>query len=243
MDSLKLGTLGRTPHLPSRIASEILQEIAEGRLRPGDKLPTETALAERMGVSRNVVREAISRLRSEGIVQSRQGVGAFVVRASGTPTLRFDAETLTDIAAFRNMFELRALVEVRSAGLAALRRTDEQLAAIAHSLEAMRSAERWEDSGVDADVEFHRNVAQATGNSYITMVISFLSEQVRLSIMEARSRHPSMQEIIDITIAEHVAIYDAIAAGSAPGSRDAMWQHIRNAAQRIGAGLPDLGEY
>jgi DNA-binding FadR family transcriptional regulator len=107
----------------------------------------------------------------------------------------------------------------------------------------MCNAEWWEDSGVDADVEFHRNVAQATGNAYITMVISFLSEQVRLSIMEARSRHPSMQEIIDITIAEHVAIDDAIASGSPTATRDAMWQHIRNAAQRIGAGVPDLGEY
>jgi len=243
MDGLKLGTLGRTPHLPSRIASEILQEIVEGRLKPGDKLPTEAAMAERMGVSRNVVREAISRLRSDGIVQSRQGVGAFVVRASGTPTLRFDAETLTDRFAFQNLFELRALLEVRSAGLAAARRTSQQLETIAKSLEDMRKAERWEGAGIDADVEFHRNVAQATGNLYIVMVISFLSEQVRLGIFETRARYPSVQEIVDITIDEHVAIYEAIASGSPAKSRDAMSKHIRNAARRIGADLVDEGQY
>ena len=85
-EAMKIGALGRAPQLPSRVAAAITAEIAEGRLREGDRLPTEQALAEKFGVSRNVVREAISRLRSDGVVQSRQGVGAFVVSSEATMT-------------------------------------------------------------------------------------------------------------------------------------------------------------
>src|SRR5690349_5425349 len=118
---MKIRTIERKPHLPSQVASLITQEIAAGRLKPGDQLPTEQALSQSYGVSRNVVREAIARLRSEGIVQSRQGVGAFLTRAEST-TLRIDAEKLKDLGEFRHIFELRAMLEIRAAGLAAERR-------------------------------------------------------------------------------------------------------------------------
>lgn len=232
---MKMGTLERIPQLPSRIAAQIFQEIAEGRLKPGDRLPTEQALAETFGVSRNVVREAISRLRSEGIVQSRQGVGAFVARATAGPSLRFDAEQLNDRMAFQNVFELRAILEIQAAGIAAQRRSEEQLADIFLQLERMRGAEKWEAGGVDADLEFHKAVARATGNPYIAMVIGFLSEHMRRSIMETRERSAGeVDHIVEITIAEHDAIHDAIAAGSGEEARSAMAHHIRNAAARLG---------
>lgn len=239
---MKIDMLGRGPQLPSRIAAQILQEIVEERLKPGDRLPTEQALADSFGVSRNVVREAISRLRSDGIVQSRQGVGAFVVRTAAAPTLRFDAEALTDRDAFQALFELRAILEIRAASLAARRRSAEQLAALERALDRMRGNEKWAAGGVDADLEFHRAVAEGTGNAYIRMAISFLSEQVRVTIMETRERSAgTVGDIVEITIAEHAAIFDAIAARDPARAHDAMASHIHNAALRLGYRL-DLTE-
>jgi len=231
---MKIDALGRTPQLPSRIASRILQEIVEERLKPGDRLPTEQALADSFGVSRNVVREAISRLRSDGIIQSRQGVGAFVARTAA-PTLRFDAEALADPSAFQALFELRAILEIRAASLAARRRTPEQLAALERALDRMRGTEKWASGGVDADLEFHKAVAEGTGNAYIRMAVSFLSEQVRVTIMETRARSEAeISDIVEVTIAEHAAIHDAIAAQDPVRAQDAMARHIHLAALRLG---------
>lgn len=232
---MKIDALGRGPQLPTRIAAQILQAIVDDRLKPGDRLPTEQALADSFGVSRNVVREAISRLRSDGIVQSRQGVGAFVARTAAAPALRIDAEELTDRSAFLALFELRAILEIRAAGLAARRRSGQQLDAIERALDRMRGTEKWSAGGVDADLEFHKAVAEATGNAYIRMTVSFLSEQVRVTIMETRERNDgSVADIVEVTIAEHAAILDAIARHDPEAAHAAMAYHIHHAAERLG---------
>ncbi len=235
---MKFDTLAPTQHLPSRIVEAIQREIEEGRLKPGDRLPGEQGLADTFGVSRNAVREAIARLRSDGIVQSRQGIGAFVVRAAGSPILRIQHDTLSNPTQFRNVFELRAILEVRAAGIAAKRGSPEQKRAISLALDRMRGVERWADAGVDADLDFHRAVALATGNDYIAKVVAFVSEHMRESIMATR-RRPSAQlvAIVDITIAEHLAIHEAILNGSPVKARKAMERHIINAAKRVGLTL------
>ncbi len=162
---MKLDTLDRTPHLPWRIADALHREIGEGRLKPGDRLPGEQVLADSFGVSRNVVREAIARLRSDRVVQSRQGIGAFVIRNAASPVLRIEPEVMADTASFRNVFELRAMLEVRAAGLAAKRGTPVGKQAITAALDRMRGPEKWADAGVDADLEFHRAVALATATT------------------------------------------------------------------------------
>ena len=92
--TLKLDKVNRGPHLSTLVASSISREIAQGRLKPGDQLPTEQALATTFGVSRNVVREAIARLRSEGRIWSQQGRGAFVVESNNPTVLTIDYEAL-----------------------------------------------------------------------------------------------------------------------------------------------------
>ena len=232
---MKFDLLDRTPHLPSRVANALQAEIAKGQIKPGDRLPGEQALAETFGVSRNVVREAIARLRSDGVVQSRQGIGAFVIRDASSPILRIEPESLSDRASFARVFEVRAMLEIRAAGLATKRGTPAQKQAISAALDRMRGTGKWAEEGVDADLEFHRAVALATGNDYIAKVVSFVSEHMRDSIMETR-RRPSarLDAIVEITIAEHVAIHDAIVDGAAAAARGAMERHIINAAARVG---------
>jgi len=231
------------PQLPARVAAVIAAEIAEGRLRVGDRLPTEHSLAERFGVGRNVVREAIAQLRSDGVVQSRQGVGAFVVESSTTAMLRIDAQMMNDRLVFRNVFELRAILEIQAASLAAQRADEAEIADIGAALARMQSAENWAEGGVSADLDFHRAVAQATGNSYIAMVVGFLSGQMRQSIQFMRQNLSDVDgRLVDMSIAEHVAIYDAIVSRSPAAAGEAMRRHIANAAHRLGYDLANRAD-
>jgi GntR family transcriptional regulator, transcriptional repressor for pyruvate dehydrogenase complex len=234
---MKLPTIKRQVQLPTKVADLIAKEIRAGRLKPGDQLPTEQALAASLGVSRNVVREGIARLRSDGVVQSRQGVGAFLIRTEPARTLRIDAEALNDLEEFRYLFELRAMLEIRAAGLAAERRHASAMKDLKAALDRMCSEEKWERGGVDADLAFHRAVAGATGNPYLVKVASFVAEQMRESITETRERLSTVSEVMDVTIAEHTAIYEAIREGSPALARKAMSQHISNAAARLGVKL------
>jgi GntR family transcriptional repressor for pyruvate dehydrogenase complex len=230
---VKLAPLSRAPHLPTQVASSLSREIIEGRLRPGDRLPTEQALAQSFGVSRNVVREAIARLRSEGMVSSKPGVGAFVLANDAGATLRLYREALRDRSSFRCLFELRAILEIDAAGLAAERRSEDALAAITGALERMRAAADGGAASIDADLEFHRAVASATGNSYIATFVAFISEQVRESIATTRANGDPVASQ-RVTVAEHGAIYQAIVARQRVAARRAMQRHIANGARRLG---------
>lgn len=235
---MSLSSLERAPQLPARIVEAIRREIGEGRLKPGDRLPGEQMLAETFKVSRNVVREAIARLRSDGVVQSRHGIGAFVVRDAPLPVLRVEPDASNDRAAYTNLFELRAMLEVQAAGLAATRGTAVQHARISDAFARMQGVMKWAETGVDADLEFHRAVALATGNDYVARVVSYVSEHMRESIMATRRRpDASVDAIVELTIAEHGAVHAAILARDAPGASEAMRRHIVNAAQRVGIKL------
>jgi DNA-binding FadR family transcriptional regulator len=102
------------------------------------------------------------------------------------------------------------------------------------ALERMRGSEKWEQGGVDADLDFHRAVARATGNPYLVKVSSFITQQMRESIAKTRQSMKSIAEVMDITIAEHEAIYAAIRSRSTAAARKAMSCHISNAAARLG---------
>lgn len=229
--------IGAVEHLPSKVASYINREISSGRLKPGEQMPTENHLAERLGVSRNVVREAISQLRADGVVRARQGVGAFVMEAEQRLAIRLDPEDFKNSDNTGQLFELRNTLETEAAGLAAVRRSDESLAKIKSALDRMAGEERWEDGSIDADLLFHREIARATGNEYIYTFICFICEQIRRSIHFARNTNP-LHELVEINVAEHVEVYDALVAGDPGRAREKMRAHIAGAAERAGATLP-----
>jgi DNA-binding FadR family transcriptional regulator len=234
---LKLDKVNRGPHLSTLVASSISREIAEGRLKTGDQLPTEQALAQTFGVSRNVVREAIARLRSEGRVWSQQGRGAFVAEAVNTTVLTIDYDALQQADAFRSLFELRGILEVEAAALAARRRTDRDIAAMREALEIMTQAPYGSVMWLKTDIEFHRTIAAATGNPYMVQFLVFVSERVRDSILAAGNQQRS-DDMASITLGEHRRILAAIEAGDAEQAQAAMQQHLAGAAQRVG--LPDI---
>jgi len=235
---MKIASIERPTRLPARIAAAIMREINDGRLKLGDRLPTEQFLAESFGVSRNVVREAIAQLRSAGVVHSRQGLGTVVGLGHAEAARPSDLMAVTDPSHFHHVYELRAIIEMQGAALAARRGDAEQLAAISTTLERLEEAERWESEGAELDLEFHLAVARASANPYIVETIGFLSGKMRETILATRQRSGGIVgEVKALTISEHASIRDAISMRDPDAARDAMARHIRNAAARLGYDL------
>lgn len=222
----------RNEHLPARIASHIGREIAEGRILPGERLPTEHLLAKTFGVSRSVVREAIAELRNEGLVETRQGIGAFVMEAQGRGSIRIEQTDLYDRESFRSLFQLRMPLEIEAAGLAAVHHDETDLRKLDDALTQMTGAEKWTDQGIVADLIFHRALAAATHNEYFPLFIGFIAERISLAINAARAA-AVLEEIVETTIAEHVAIRDAVATRDPLKARAAMRNHLEGAAARL----------
>jgi len=227
----------RAEHLPTRISLAIGQKIAAGSLKSGEKLPTEHELAKTFGVSRSVVREAIAQLRNEGLVDTRQGVGAFVLSPQSRPAFRIESAELANPESFRSLFQLRLPLEVEAAALAAQQHTSVDLAHLDEALDIMRAMEtRWTSEGVAADLAFHRVVAQATHNAYYAMLVGFIVGKITDTIAAARARI-GVQQAVQETIAEHTAVRDAVAARDGLRARAAMRAHILGAATRLGLQL------
>ena len=234
--TLKLGKVNRGPHLPTLVASSLTREIAQGRLKPGDQLPTEQALATTFGVSRNVVREAIARLRSEGRVWSQQGRGAFVSESTAASVLKIEHDESHAVDAFIALFQFRSILEVQGASLAARLRTDADLERMHDAVEAMATAIYGSVAWLNGDVEFHQAIAGATHNTYVMQVVGFVSERLRESIL-AVGEHRS-DDMAQVTEREHRRIIATIEAQDEGAARQAMQAHLAGAAKRVGL-LPE----
>lgn len=222
--------------LPLRVASLLNREIDTGELYPGARLPTEQQLSDKFGVSRNVVRAAIAQLSADGVVEARQGAGAFVLAPEQRAAIRIDREALKLDVNMERLFELRRILETEAAALAADGRDRSHLDAIKAALDRMGGEERWEEGSIDADLLFHREIAQATGNSYIHTFFSFVCEQIRQSIRYARLTNP-LHDLVELNVREHVRIYEALADGDPVSAAQAMRDHVTGAAARVGVRL------
>lgn len=227
----------RGGYLPDLIATEIMAQITSGSLQPGDTLPTETALAGSFGVSRNVVREAIARLRSDGVIQTKQGRGACVLPPSERATFRIDPTQLEEKERLAQIFELRGLLEIDAAGIAAERRTETDLAAMSSAVEAMEGQAGFDEKRLEADARFHRALGTATRNEYLATIVDYLSGRLK-ETTRATSEIYAKNDLLELTISEHLEILKAVRAGDSQKARDAMANHIRGAAERLGVATP-----
>ena len=141
--------------LTREVVDRIAANIRQGRLEPGARLPTEQAMIASMGVSRTVVREAIAALRAQGLVITRQGVGAFVADGALRPPFRLETEGLRSIAEVIQVMELRMGLEVEAAGLAAERAQPARVEAIAAALAGIDRAIERDELGVTGVLARH----------------------------------------------------------------------------------------
>lgn len=165
--------------LSDTVAQQIQLQIEKGSFVKSGKLPTEAVLAQEFGVSRTVIREAISRLKNEGMVEPRQGSGVFIVERAGIRPLRIDYAQAVEPGAVVQILALRRAIEAEVASEAAMRRTDAQMDVIEAKLAQIDVAVAQGEDGVTEDVEFHRAIASATGNPYFLTTLAFLNQYPR----------------------------------------------------------------
>ncbi|WP_204113473.1 FadR/GntR family transcriptional regulator [Shimia biformata] len=226
----------REGYLPDRIAAEIMAQVDDGRLKPGDYLPTETQLADAFGVSRNVVREAIARLRADGVIKSKQGKGACILPPSERATFRIDPVQLNEAGNLSDLFELRRTLEVEAAGLAAERRSKGDLERMRVAMEQMEGTGSYDDARIEADAAFHRAIGAASRNTYLAAIVDYISGRVKETTRQTGQVYQG-DDLLDVSLSEHSTIFAAIEQGDASGARAAMAQHVAEAARRLGLTL------
>lgn len=233
----ELSRIVRPLRLSEEVSGDLQRRIARAELRPGDRLPTEKALGDAFGVSRAVVREAIARLKADGLIETRQGSGAFVIEAPKSINLRFWKGAGPELNELRDIFELRAMVEGAVAELAAQRRKPGDLKTMAAHLDAMDEAIAGGADGTEADDNFHIAMARATHNSYIGRLVEFLGHH--FSDTRKLSWHGTRRELAHPQEAqrEHRALFEAISQGNAETARRCAQEHLRGTAGRFGIKL------
>ena len=232
-----------TPSRSAQVVEWLLGRIARGDYPPDTALPPERDLAEQLAVSRITIREALQTLKGKGVVRGEQGRGTFV-----NPVARwsvFDpalvvhsAGVVEAVEVQRKLLEMRRIIEVGAAELAAARRTEADLEAMARVLERMRQVEGDVEAFVAADVEFHRAVMGAARNVFA----SALLEPIARLLYDARRQTTVYPEGRRRAVLGHGEIYAAIRAGSEAAAGRAMRDHLVYTEQvlerlsRLGAG-------
>jgi GntR family transcriptional repressor for pyruvate dehydrogenase complex len=238
------GPVDRSPYQAitiSRSYEEVVRQIAalirNGQLRSGERLPTERELGIAFGVSRGVVREAVKVLGALGLVEARQGSGIYVLNDIPTVTRAFTLSVSPDMKSVERLFEFRRTLEVEAAALAAVRRTEPQLAEIvAASDETARAVELGDLEECGAfDNLFHAAVARASGNPYFEVAVATARQMQQDVVPLISDRIGSVRS----AILHHRAIGEAIAAGDPESAARAMAEHIVYTASAVTARLPE----
>ena len=226
---------------PRTLALELVDSlgdrIRDGRLQLGDKLPTEAAIMGEFNVSRTVVREAISKLQASGLVETRHGIGTFVLGLGQAPGFKISPEqfsTLRDVIA---VLELRIGLETEAAALAAQRRTAANITAMREALNHVAAAVDAGRDSVAPDFQFHLEIARATQNSHFAELMGTLGSMI---IPRARldsggtvpAPDDDRRQYLRRVNGEHESIYDAIVSQDPDGARAAMRTHLANSRER-----------
>ena len=227
--------------LSDQVAQQLRAEIKAARLGPGVKLPTEAELALQFGVSRTVVREAVSRLKSLNLVQSRQGSGVYVAEHPAIAPLEFaapDRGQAMSKTALTHMLELRRSLEAEAATRAAQRASAADVRQIKQSVRALAQAVRAGQSGVEEDLQFHRSIAMAAHNPFLTSTLDYLAQFLRGAIGVTRANEARRGDFSEQVRAEHAAIVEAIASADPAAASRAAGLHMDNAVTRIEQAAP-----
>lgn len=225
--------------LSEQVARHLRALIVEGAIAAGRTLPSERELARRFAVSSTVIREALRTLSASGLVEIRHGVGSFVT----TPDLWHTAEPIAALlrggqASLRHVLEVRAMIEIETAALAAARHDTAVLAALDAALARMDAAVDDSVAHVQADMEFHRALAAGASNPVLLLVLQPILAPIHTGMLRG-ARLPSATAR---ALVEHRRIRDAVAAGDGAAAQAAMRAHMATAAAEIAARERTLAE-
>lgn len=211
------------------VADQIQQQITSGALPPGSKLPSTRELSESYGVGRSTVREALSALKAKGLLQIRQGEGAYVINAEpatmelpGFSALTLDKQTVMEF------MEARQALESANAALAAEKRTEADLLELEKIINEMQHHLDDELRGEEADFRFHLLLAQATHNSIMVKMLETISEKVEDAIRGTRRLQMYSNSSVSARMwKDHKSIFEAIKASNPTQARKSMERHLQ----------------
>ncbi|HSK99202.1 MAG TPA: FadR/GntR family transcriptional regulator [Rubrobacteraceae bacterium] len=228
----------RTPRtrLRDRAAEQLLDLVVSGGLSPGERLPPERELCARLEVSRTVVREALNLLEARGLISIEHGRGA-VVSGGDTRAVRDTLGLLLRVqpGTLRELLEMRRILEVEIAGLAARRAGPEDVRAMEEQLERMRDSIGVPEGYVDADVEFHALLARSVRNGVLLTMLEPVVDLLRASRRVSAARPGNAERALE----EHERILRRVESGDAEGAREEMRSHLANTARDIEAALEE----
>lgn len=219
--------------MPDRVTQALLELIRSGAYPPRSRLPSEAEMAQHFGVSRTVIREAVSRLKSEGLVESRQGSGVFVREMGLDAPFRIDPAVVESVQQILQVAELRRGMEAEIAALAAQRGSPAQIREIGACLQAIDDDVAAGGDGVAADFEFHRCIARATGNPHFLALWDFLGQFLRATIKVTRAWEAQQEDTRQQVMDEHRLLYEAIARQDPEAARAAARTHMEMSSRRI----------
>ena len=209
--------------LTELVAKRLLGLLAEGTLKPGDKLPPERELAQQLNVGRTTVREALKLLTLSGLFEAKRGDGTYVSQEFNSFLMQqIEWPVLLSASEVDMIFEVREALEVKAARLAAERATPEDIRSIS-VFQEMRGIEgRDIERETDLDLEFHQALADGSHNALLSHLMISLHSILRRYIALSNE----MTDRPETTIAEHQAVYDAVVTGDPDTAERAMKQHL-----------------
>jgi len=223
---------GKAVKLVDRVFDQLQERIRSGNYPPDSRLPGEHELASMLGVSRPIVRDALARLRDQGIVYARQGAGTFV-SAHGSPTTQLSYSPVKTIADIQRCYEFRLTIEPAAAYFAAKRRDEAAIQKIAAALADLREATSHQLHRTDADFTFHRAVTEAANNHYYTASIDALKAHIAVGMHLHGLSLLGPRQGLEQVYEEHSKIYLAIVEGRAEDARALMKAHLEGSQSRL----------
>ncbi|WP_417583801.1 FadR/GntR family transcriptional regulator [Nitrincola sp.] len=223
--------VARSESLAITVASRLEAMITQNHIAVGAKLPTENALCDMFGVSRTVIREAITQLKSLGLVETRRGVGTTVIRNQPAETLYAYTINPTAVEDILHILELRITFETSAAELAALRRDDQDIELLEASLHAFDQALVKGELARNEDYQFHYGIATATKNPFFRQFYEQFNKSIipRANIVNTNLDQAATEVYLARIREEHHEILDAIRAKDPEAARKAMHKHLYRA--------------
>ena len=225
----------RSHGLVIEIVERLTKDIHSGVLKPGEKLPTEAIIMRNFAVSRTVVREALSRLQASQLVITKHGIGTFVAEHINKSNFSITAEDFSTLKDVISVLELRISLETEAAGLAAKRRTDENIEAMRKALLELKDSVTSPTGGVKSDFEFHIQVSKATGNRHFSELMNHLGTMIiPRGRINGKLHSTSEDEAYLLMVnSEHESIFQAILNQDSETARAAMRTHLTNSRDRL----------
>ena len=225
----------RARGLVDEIVEGLISAMRDGQLKAGEKLPTEAEIMARFDVSRTVVREALSKLQASGLVETRHGIGTFVLPPADKTNFKIAAGDFATLSDVISVLELRISLETEAAGLAAQRRTEDNLQAMGRALQAFHDAIGTESDGVPPDFQFHMEVARSTGNRHFADLMDYLGTMIipRTRLDTPLSAPEGRLSYLQRVHGEHESIFNAIRQQDTEAARAAMRTHLSNSRERL----------